>query len=353
MPRRTAIPGSRSAIPRRADGASAGGVRAGLVTVLLGLLLIAPVLPGCSTKPARKKGRSKAAAARAREEKPLVDEAPEPVVPQATDADHAPADAPASPPPGAEPASPEGAPEDSAAAEGRPAPDAAPATPAPDAALAEAVQADGEPAPAAPTLGDEPAKPSGKSGKRPTSPLIDPDTAIALDGGRVEVSSPLGWTRSPRSQSYLVRYQPTPRKSIPSIVVTAEPAPTGLETVTRKNQADLVSAITSKLAVDFPAGGTVKVIKKPAAVAIGPHAGVAWAVPGSAKIDGLTETIDRFAWGVVLGGRLYVVEARGPRGKLDDAAKDRAKAVAATLLRPADAPAGNPEAPPAAAPEPE
>ena len=50
----------------------------------------------------------------------------------------------------------------------------------------------------------------------------------------------------------------------------------------------------------------------------------------------------RSAWGVVLGGRLYIVEARAPRGKVDDAAKDRAKAVASTLVRPQGAPAGDP-----------
>jgi hypothetical protein len=87
----------------------------------------------------------------------------------------------------------------------------------------------------------------------------------------------------------------------------------------------------------------VKVIKRPAAARLGPQAGVAWAVPGMAKVDGLSEPIERFAWAVVLGGRLYVVEARAPKGKLDDAAKDRAKAVASTLFRPVDAPQGNPE----------
>jgi hypothetical protein len=47
--------------------------------------------------------------------------------------------------------------------------------------------------------------------------------------------------------------------------------------------------------------------------------------------------------GVVLGGRLYTVEARAPKGKVDDDAKAAAKAVAATLYRPEGAPAGPPE----------
>ena len=184
------------------------------------------------------------------------------------------------------------------------------------------------------------------SANRPTSKLVDADTALLLDGGRVEISSPLGWTRSPRSQNYLVRYQPGPRKSYPSIVVTAEPAPDGLGEITAANQSELVTAIGTKLVETFPADGALKLIKKPAAATFGSHKGVAWAMPGTAKVGGLSEPVDRFAYGVVLGGRLYTVEARAPKGKVDDEAKAAAKAVAATLFRPEGAPAGQPEASP-------
>lgn len=339
MPRRAATTGFPSSGRRPAAGTSAGRWR-GIVAVAAGLLVAATMLPGCSSKPARKKGKSKAAAARAREEKPLLEEA----AVAETPSEGTPVAAPERPPD-----APEGdrrdAPSTDAAPPSEPeaganAPPGAD-TPPEDAASAEPAPADASPP--AGSLDDGLGANLPRDADRPVSPLVDPETAIVLDGGRIEVSSPKGWTRAPRSQNYLVRYQPTARKSIPSIVVTVEPAPAGVETVTKKNQADLVAAITARLAVDFPAGGGVKVIKKPAAAALGPHAGVAWAVPGSAKIDGLTETIDRFAWGVVLGGRLYVVEARGPRAKLDDEAKARAKAVASTLFRPADAPSGNPE----------
>ena len=184
------------------------------------------------------------------------------------------------------------------------------------------------------------------SANRPTSKLVDADTALLLDGGRVEISSPLGWTRSPRSQNYLVRYQPGPRKSYPSIVVTAEPAPDGLGEITAANQSELVAVIGTKLVETFPADGALKLIKKPAAATFGSHKGVAWAMPGTAKVSGLSEPVDRFAYGVVLGGRLYTVEARAPKGKVDDEAKAAAKAVAATLFRPEGAPAGQPEASP-------
>lgn len=322
MPRLPATP--RADRPVRAHGAWR-------VTVVVALVLSLVAAPGCSSKPARKKGKSKASAARQREERPLI----EPADAAAPTADAAATVA------GDDTAAGSGTPSAAVEADAVPAAAEPPATNRADAEPSSAVPP-AEPAPpetaaTMPAL-DAPAP----TGPRPRSALVDPDTAIPVDGGRVEVSSPLGWTRSPRSQNYLVRYQPGPRKTFPSIVVTVEPAPEGLGEVTTKNQAELVAAVTAKLAVDFPAGGPVKVIKKPQAVTLGEHAGVAWAVPGSVKIDGLTETIDRFAWGVVLGGRLYVVEARGPRAKIDDDAKARAKAVASTLFRPEGAP-GAPE----------
>jgi len=236
---------------------------------------------------------------------------------------------PAPAPPGADVAA-EPAPALEPAATAEPMPPEAPA-PAPSDDAAPAASLDALSAAAA------------ESANRPTSKLIDADTALRLDGGRVEVCSPLGWTRSPRSQNYLVRYQPGPKKSYPSIVVTAEPAPGGLGEITAANQSELIAAIGTKLVETFPAGGPVKLIKKPAAATFGSHQGVAWAMPGTAKVGGLSEPVDRFAYGVVLGGRLYTVEARAPKGKVDDDAKAAAKAVAATLYRPEGAPAGQPD----------
>lgn len=325
-------------------------------------LAAAVVAAGCSSKPAKKKKPGQAAAARQRAEEPLVApaeaekpadaekpaEAGTPAEPEATapaGADEKPAD-PAAPTEALPPAA-----NDDAAPASPGAPETAPGVPSEPAVSDPAEPAGADPEPAAPaSLSDLGPAAGAGADDRPTSPLVDVGTALVLDGGRVEVSSPEGWTRSPRSQKYLVRYQPGTRRTYPSIVVTAEPAPEGLGSVTADTVGDLVAAITARLAVDFPAGGSVKVIKRPAAARLGPHAGVAWAVPGTAKVDGLSEPIERFAWAVVLGGRLYVVEARAPKGKLDDAAKDRAKAVASTLFRPADAPDGNPEeAAPAAA----
>lgn len=343
----------------RAAGGPCPGSRSGLVSPRPGRLrmlivavcaasLLAPlgfVVPGCSSKPTVKK-KGKGSTARKREETGLAELAA--AESAATTPPSAASEASAT----AEPAATATADADVAVAE----PVATDAASEPADASAAAVPPSTESvtprAEAAPSTADAAASEASLDGlaatgagseHRPTSKLVDADTALLLDGGRVEVCSPLGWARSPRSQNYLVRYQPGPRKSYPSIVVTAEPSPEGLGEITAANQADLVAAIGTKLAETFPAGGTVKLIKRPAAASFGPHAGVAWAMPGTAKVSGLSEPIERFAYGVVLGGRLYTVEARAPKGKVDDDARAAAKAVAATLFRPAAAPAGEPE----------
>jgi len=337
--------------PRPTPGAGSRPWRALFVVAMVAAML-APVgvaITGCSSKPAAKK-RGKTAK---RPETGLAELA-------GTEGSHT-ESSQALPAAGTKPA--EGAADPAAESAAKPAAtEAVPTQPGADAADVAAEPAPAlEPAAAAEPMPPEAPAPTtsddisaavsldalsaagAESANRPTSKLVDADTALRLDGGRVEVCSPLGWTRSPRSQNYLVRYQPGPKKSYPSIVVTAEPAPEGLGEITAANQSDLVAAIGTTLVETFPAGGPVKLIKKPAAATLGSHKGVAWAMPGTAKVGGLSEPVDRFAYGVVLGGRLYTVEARAPKGKVDDDAKAAAKAVAATLFRPAGAPAGPPE----------
>ena len=338
--------------PRRPTPAAGSRRWWQLLVVLMVATMLAPVgvtITGCSSKPAVKK-RAKTAK---RPETGLAELA-------GTEGSHT-EGSQALPAAGTEPE--EGAAESAtesaakpAAADPAPAPPGADVATAPAPALGPAAAAEPMP-PEAPSPApsddattaaslDALSAAGAESANRPTSKLVDADTALLLDGGRVEISSPLGWTRSPRSQNYLVRYQPGPRKSYPSIVVTAEPAPDGLGEITAANQSELVTAIGTKLVETFPADGAVKLIKKPAAATFGSHKGVAWAMPGTAKVSGLSEPVDRFAYGVVLGGRLYTVEARAPKGKVDDEAKAAAKAVAATLFRPEGAPAGQPEASP-------
>jgi len=340
--------------PRRPTPAAGFRPWRHLLVLLMVATMLAPVgvtITGCSSKPAVKK-RAKTAK---RPETGLAElsgtegshtegsQAPPAAGSEPEEGAADPAVESAAKPAGADPASPKpGADAADVAAEPAPAVEpAAAAEPMPE-APAPATSDDAAPAASLDALSAVGAE----NANRPTSKLVDADTALLLDGGRVEISSPLGWTRSPRSQNYLVRYQPGPRKSYPSIVVTAESAPDGLGEITAANQSELVAAIGTKLVETFPADGAVKLIKKPAAATFGSHKGVAWAMPGTAKVGGLSEPVDRFAYGVVLGGRLYTVEARAPKGKVDDDAKAAAKAVAATLFRPEGAPAGQPEASP-------
>jgi hypothetical protein len=146
---------------------------------------------------------------------------------------------------------------------------------------------------------------------------VDFDTAIAVDGERVEVCSPVGWTRGPQSKSYLVKYIPSRKKTYPSIVVMAADAPEGIAEVDAGSQKDFVAAIAASLAGTFSKNGKSTLLKKPAAARLGPHFGATWAAPATINVDGVRETIDRSSYAVIIDGRMYTVEVRAPKGKLD------------------------------------
>ena len=91
-------------------------------------------------------------------------------------------------------------------------------------------------------------------------------------------------------------------------------------------------------------------------VTVGPHKGVTWEAPGKAKVEGLAEPIVRNCIAIVVGGRLYRIETRAPKGRVDDktwsSARAAARAVAAAIGPPqkeaaVDAPAGFGTLPPA------
>jgi hypothetical protein len=168
-------------------------------------------------------------------------------------------------------------------------------------------------------------------------PAIDPDTAIEFDEGRISIASPAGWTRGPRSKDCLVRYKPGPKKTFPAIVVTVSDPPGGVADVTAESQQAFVDAVAASLAETFSKDGKSTLLKKPVAVKLGSHLGAAWTAPGTEKVGSLTETIERACHAVVIGGRMYVVEARGPKGKLDSAGRLAAKAVAGALAVPVPA----------------
>jgi hypothetical protein len=210
---------------------------------------------------------------------------------------------------------------------------------------------------------DKKAKPSADSGDTEASVAdgdtdgVDVDTAIAVDDGKVEVCSPVGWTRGPQSKSYLVKYIPSRKKTYPSIVVMAADAPEGIAEVDGGSQKDFVAAIAASLAGTFSKNGKSTLLKKPAAARLGPHFGATWAAPATINVDGVRETIDRSSYAVIIDGRMYTVEVRAPKGKLDGEGRAAARAVAAALAPPAGeeaAPAAEeaPAAEPAAAVEP-
>ena len=181
---------------------------------------------------------------------------------------------------------------------------------------------------------------------------IDFDTAILVDDGRVEVCSPTDWTRGPQSKGYLVKYIPGRKKTYPSIVVMAADAPEGMAEVEggeQGNHGEFVAAVAASLAGTYTQNGKSTLIKKPAAVTLGPHCGVTWAAPATISVDGMRESIDRTSYAVVFGGRMYTVEVRAPKGKLDAAGRSAAKAVAAGLSPPQAAEA-EPAPPQAAVP---
>jgi hypothetical protein len=160
---------------------------------------------------------------------------------------------------------------------------------------------------------------------------IDPSSRLDLDSGRVSVFSPQGWRRAPRSYDYLVRYQSTPQLPYPAVVVIAADPPEGFAELTGDNHAAFVEAIAAQLA-----GGTGQsILRQPARAQVGPHHAVSWAAGGEAKLDGTTNKIERDCTAVVIAGRLYTVEAWAPRGKLAEAGRAAAKAVAAALTVPA------------------
>jgi hypothetical protein len=176
---------------------------------------------------------------------------------------------------------------------------------------------------------------------------VDPDTAIAVDDDRVEVCSPAGWMRGPQSKSYLVKYVPSRQKTFPSVVVLVSDAPEGITEVDAGGQKEFVAAIAASLAGTYSKNGKSTLIKKPAAARLGPHFGATWAAPATINVDGVKETIDRTSYAVVIGGRMYTVEVRAPKGKLDGDGRAAARAVASALAQPeqAETPAAAEESP--------
>jgi hypothetical protein len=184
-------------------------------------------------------------------------------------------------------------------------------------------------------------------------PPVDPLTGITVDGGRVKIFSPQGWARAPRSSDYLIRYVPKPQQTHPAVTVFAGDPPGGIASVTAENHTAFVATLADALAD----AGRGPLLKPPAAIELGSHRGATWVTGGEAKVSGLTQPVERGGVAVVVGGRLYTVEAEAPKGRIDAASRAAARAVAAAIeavqAEPAVEPAVAPEPEPAAEPEPQ
>jgi hypothetical protein len=168
----------------------------------------------------------------------------------------------------------------------------------------------------------------------PVQPEIDLHSGLDLDGKRVRVFSPTAWRRASKSHDYLVRYQSSPQLAYPSVIVVAADPPKGFTEVTKGNHKEFVAAVAAWLTEQAGGEGKPSLSRKPAALTVGTHYAVTWAVPGEAKLDGTQKKIERECTAVVVNGRMYTVEAWAPPGKLDDKAKAAARAVAMALAVP-------------------
>lgn len=181
-------------------------------------------------------------------------------------------------------------------------------------------------------------------------PPIDSTTAITVDDGRITVAAPAGWNREPRSRDCLVRYSPGGSATYPTITVLVADVPGGFTGVTAEQHDALVAAVAEDLAKTFTRQGQNLLLRQPAGTRLGPHFAVTWAAPSQAVVDGIKQRIDRDCTALVIDGRLYTVEARAPKGKIDAAGRAAARAVAANLAAVGAEPVvSDPEPAPAAA----
>lgn len=183
-------------------------------------------------------------------------------------------------------------------------------------------------------------------------PPIDPQSAITVDDDRVTVASPAGWSRAPRSKDCLVRYLPATKGGYPSITVLGGAAPASLTSVTAGNHEAFIAAVAADLDTTFVHQGTSTLTRRPRGLTLGPHRAVAWTAPGRATVGGMKQEIERDCVALVIDGRMYTVEARAPKGKLDAAGRAAARAVAAAIL-PAGAAATTADSPAEPATEPD
>ena len=206
---------------------------------------------------------------------------------------------------------------------------------------------------------DEPAVARADGDDWPLPAGVDPDTPTITDGERIAVFAPKEWARAAQSKDQLVKFTPSRRKTYPSIVVLASDVPGGFDEIDPDDQKKFVAAVAASLAKTYSKNGKSTLVKKPAPIRLGEHLGATWSAPATVKVDGVPESIDRVSYAIVIAGRMYTVEVRAPKGKLEenDGVK-LAKAVAEALRQPEFIPKGADDKgfaapPPGVGPEPD
>lgn len=119
-----------------------------------------------------------------------------------------------------------------------------------------------------------------------------------MDGGRVEMAPPEGWTMAPRGSKFLARFIPDADTDYPTILVTADDGD-GVTNATSEN--------LKKLAAEVKAAESVKQAK-PITIGDKFH-GVLYRKVNREK-DSVNKVIDRLMVATVVDGRRYTVELR-------------------------------------------
>jgi hypothetical protein len=134
-----------------------------------------------------------------------------------------------------------------------------------------------------------------------------------LDGGRIEVAPPLGWTVPPRNSKYLVRFTQSRQSSYPSLIIVAEDYD-GLFNVSEQN----VDTFAKQMDARWDgSGASAKPSCRAAPFSIGSFVGVTYRRRGRAPADFKKIIVDRLFLDTVVAGRRYTIELRTRQGAVN------------------------------------
>ncbi|MBC8353871.1 MAG: hypothetical protein H8E66_17870 [Planctomycetes bacterium] len=174
-----------------------------------------------------------------------------------------------------------------------------------------------------------PATPEIKRIDPPSLPLSE--YLPPLDGGRIEIGSPVDWKPMPRDSKYVVRFHNESRNSLPRIdVVVEENSLGGFDDVTEAN----VGEFTAAVAKDLEASKTV-ILEPPIPMVIGSVPCARYVSNLKLKIGEGTILVERQTLALLHGGRFYKINLLVMPNKLNES-RDAAYAICAGLRFPAE-----------------